>query len=131
MFIVYRLFINNGLFRRDSTSAEISVLDDSMNNVHSHDYAALFDHSVSQGNYRMAVRCLFLVSLDKLAEKGLLTRSAEKTNFNYLRELPENRQKEFSTLILHYEYVWYGNISISKQQFDYINDLFTRFNQKN
>ncbi len=131
LFILYRLFINNGLFRRDSTSAEIAVMEDSLNSVHPLNYTALLEHALSQENYRMAVRCLFLLSLNKLADEGLLIRSAEKTNCNYLRELPVSRQKDFATLILHYEYVWYGNLSISKQQFDYIENLFTGFNQKN
>ncbi|MBG8555380.1 DUF4129 domain-containing protein [Hymenobacter guriensis] len=62
-----------------------------------------------QENYRVAVRLGYLLALKQLADKGLIRLQPEKTNHDYLYELPEGTlPPAFRELTRQFEFVWYG-----------------------
>ncbi|MFT3908210.1 MAG: DUF4129 domain-containing protein [Ferruginibacter sp.] len=131
LFILYKLFLNQGIFKRSSTAltvkeiqAEQTIIDETA------DYDALIRQSFKLSDYRMAVRYLFLKTLRQLSDKGMLQRSVEKTNFQYVQEIPADKKNDFASLVLNYEYVWYGNLDISREQFEQIERGYTSFYNK-
>ena len=132
LFIIYRLFLAEGVFRRKSKSAknaEASVEEEILD--HDSDFDALIRQTLQNANYRQAVRYQYLRTLHLLADKNRITLAPDKTNFHYVHEIANrNQQQQFATLTLNYEYVWYGEFDIDKNIYQKIENNFTGFNQK-
>jgi Domain of unknown function (DUF4129) len=79
---------------------------------------------------RLAMRYLFLKTLQKLNERELINFAADKTNSQYAREIPAAKRNEFANLALYYEYIWYGNVGVQKETFDGIKTKFDTFLNK-
>lgn len=91
----------------------------------------LLQHAISQRAYRNAVRLLFLDGLKQLTEANLIHWKANKTNHDYQAELRGHPLSEdFRQLTRAYEYVWYGNLLLSQEQFAQIHQRFTHFLQQ-
>ena len=92
------------------------------------DYDKLIDQSITSKNYRLAIRYLYLKSLQKLTEKGAIIFAVDKTNYQYVRELSGKLYKNtFATLTLNYEYVWYGEFEIDQIIFFKLQTEFKQF----
>ncbi|MDB5201374.1 MAG: hypothetical protein JWQ27_783 [Ferruginibacter sp.] len=129
-FILYRLFISEGAFRRVAKDASVQEQATEEEIVMSRNYDALIHEACKQPDYRAAVRYLFLKTLQKLSERSLVIFSVDKTNSLYVKEVPPAKQNEFAGLVLAYEYVWYGKLQIDKEQYEKIESRFTGFLQK-
>ena len=132
LFILYRLFLAEGVFQRKSKSAkndEAAVEEEIITNES--DFDALIRQALLNGNYRQAVRYQYLKTLHLLAGKSLVELAPDKTNFQYVHEIKNRDQQQlFATLTLNYEYVWYGGFDIEKNIYQKIESNFTGFNQK-
>ena len=117
-FILYKLFITNGIFRRNTAATPVSALPGEALMNDASDYDELIRQSYKLSDFRMAIRYLFLKTLWMLGEKGLVHRTPEKTNFQYLQEIPAHKKKAFASLVLSYEYIWYGHLEIKREQYD-------------
>lgn len=132
LFILYRLFLAEGAFRKKTTSsnvvapaAEEEVIDSES------DFELLIKQAVQQGNFRLAIRYQYLQTLHKLADKQLVQMAADKTNYQYVREISnQNYQNDFAALTLNYEYVWYGEFAIDEITYRRLENGFVQFNQK-
>ena len=131
VYVLYRLFLSNAVFRKE-TSARSTVAEISDENAvkDSADHLSQIRMAEEVGDYRKAVRHHFLHLLDQLAAKGKLQLSPNKTNYQYLKELPATYQTEFADIMHHYEYIWYGNTGIEQTQYNRIARLFSDINQK-
>jgi len=130
LFILYNLLSSRGIFKKAGPSiqpGEHQVLPDSF---YVQDFGKLVSQSCRLGDYRMAVRYLFLQTLQQLNEKSIIEYAPDKTNSSYAREIRQDKRNEFAALILHYEYIWYGNISIVKEGYEKIEQHFSAFFQK-
>ncbi|MEO6540681.1 MAG: DUF1206 domain-containing protein [Ferruginibacter sp.] len=131
LFIIYRLFLADGVFQRRSKAkkdeaevAEELITDES-------DFDALIRQALQNGNYRQAVRYQYLRTLHLLAGKNFIELAPDKTNYQYVREITNrNHQNDFAALTLNYEYVWYGEFNIEKHTYQKIETNFTSLNQK-
>lgn len=132
LFIVYRLFLADGAFRRNAKQpAHVQAAAEEEIITPESDFDQLIRQALQNSNYRQAVRYHYLRTLHLLAGKNLLQLAPDKTNFQYVHELTNsNYQQEFAALTLNYEYVWYGEFAIDKQIYDKIDSNFTRFNKK-
>jgi hypothetical protein len=132
LFIVYRLFLADGAFRRKAkqpsnlqSEAEEEIITPESN------FDLLIRQALQHSNYRQAVRYHYLRTLHLLAGKNLLQLAPDKTNYEYVRELANRSyQQDFAALTLNYEYVWYGEFEIDKQIYNKIDSSFTGFNKK-
>lgn len=131
-FIVYKLFIAEGFFQRQTTSSKVTVLPDEEEHLFAlTDYDKLLAQAVTEKNYRLAIRYHYLQTLQKLAAKGAIQFTADKTNYEYIRELFGKPYKdEFASLTLNYEYAWYGKFDISESMFTTIQKNFKQFNNQ-
>ena len=131
LFILYRLFLAEGVFKRNSKSAkaEAEVAEEIITSES--DFDAMIRQAMQNGNYRQAVRYQYLQTLHLLAEKNMLQLAPDKTNFQYVSEITNrSHQQPFASLTLNYEYVWYGEFEIDKNIYDKIESNFRGFNQK-
>jgi len=130
LFILYRIFLSNGVFSRNVSAKTVSEISEEDKLPDDSDYQSMINKAVGKGDYRLAVRFHFLNTLQRLSEKGSLSLAAEKTNYQYVNEIDAEKRKPFSTLVLNYDYVWYGHIDISQEQYGQIANLFNGFNAK-
>ncbi|RPD50344.1 DUF4129 domain-containing protein [Hymenobacter sediminis] len=90
--------------RRTALSYDTEVED-----LHALDLEAELASAEQQHNYRLAVRLGYLSVLRQLSDKGLIRWQPDKTNHDYLYELPAGALPEaFRELTRQFEYVWYG-----------------------
>ncbi len=130
-FIIFKLFLSKGIFntggkKTAQVNEEEIVDDDNMEN----DFDTMYKRAYNEGNMRIAMRHLFLKTLQTLNEKELITFATDKTNSQYTRELPTTLKNSFAQLALYYEYIWYGNVVVKKEMFDGIAIKFTQFLNK-
>ena len=129
VFILFKFFLSNSYFfsrNRRNISADITTsVDENANDLDS-----LLRNAIKNGNYRLAVRYLYLQSLELLAERKFIEINSNKTNYEYVNELRKHRfANDFASLTLQYEYVWYGEYPVGISLFEQIQDGFTRFNK--
>jgi hypothetical protein len=129
-FIIYNLFLSKGVFGRASkkiTKEIEEVIDeDSLDN----DFDSLYKKAYAAGDNTLAMRYLFLKTLQKLNDKELIHFAPDKTNSMYVRELPQTKRNDFAQLALYYEYIWYGKTAVQQQVFDGIVKKYNEFLNK-
>ena len=128
-YLVYRLFLSNSSFlsriRKNITSDIAAVEEENAN-----DPDSLLRNAIKSGNYRLAVRYLYLQSLKRLSEKKFIEINTNKTNYEYVTEIRKHKfANEFASLTLQYEYVWYGEYPVDERLFEQIQGGFTQFNK--
>ena len=127
-YLVYRLFLSNSSFfarNRKNVSADIQVATEDTN-----DPDGMVRNAVKNGNYRLAIRYLYLQALLRLSERKFIEINANKTNYEYVNEVRKHKfANEFASLTLQYEYVWYGEYPVDKRLFERIQEGFIQFNK--
>ncbi|NRF38729.1 DUF4129 domain-containing protein [Pedobacter foliorum] len=116
------------IFSRKSKEVEVPY-SESDDNIHEINFNEEIEKAISSSNYRLAVRLLYLRALKNLSDKDLIHWLPEKTNQTYISEINDpDKKREFSRLTHQFEYVWYGEFFIDKENFNTIKDTFERFN---
>jgi len=128
-YIVYQLFLSNSSFfsrSRKNVAADIAVTTETNTN----DPEARLRNAIKNGNYRLAIRYLYLQTLLRLADRKLIEINSNKTNYEYVNEVRRHKfANEFASLTLKYEYVWYGEYPVDEKLFEQIQGSFTQFNK--
>lgn len=129
-FILYKLFFTEGFFQRPAAISNVTVVPMQQEQAFAAtDYNKLITQSVINKNYRLAVRYHYLQTLQKLATKGAIQFTADKTNYKYINELAcKPFRDQFVALTLHYEYAWYGGFTTDEIMFAGIQNNFKQFN---
>jgi Domain of unknown function (DUF4129) len=95
-------------FGRAPRAAALSY-DTETEDLNTLDIDKLLTQAEGENNYRLAVRLGYLQVLRQLSDKGLIRWQPDKTNHDYLYELPAGPLPEaFRELTRQFEYVWYG-----------------------
>jgi hypothetical protein len=115
------------LFGRKSGAAlDYDVTSD---NIHDIDFDGAIREAISAGSFRLAVRLLYLQSLKKLSDKELIQWQIDKTNHDYLQEvLSKPWHNVFKQLTDKFEFIWYGEMNIGKEDFEKLQVQFQQFN---
>jgi hypothetical protein len=84
------------------------------------------------GDYRTAVRFLYLSSLLLLDERGLLRYDRSKTNREYLRSVSSSPelQQPLSEVIEVFDDVWYGYHQVDEEKFKHYSDRVEELKEK-
>jgi hypothetical protein len=91
----------------------------------------LINECARTGDYRRAVRYLYLQVLKQLSEKNLILWRIDKTNRDYLAELSATPHKEsFASLTEIFDYIWYGDFTADRAAFDNAKHHFDAFQQR-
>lgn len=92
--------------------------------IHRINFDKKINECVKNENYRKAIRFLYIKFLKVLADNELIEWEINKTNKDYRQEMKQTKYFSiFKYLTLVYEYVWYGEFEIDKQQYNkYLKD---------
>lgn len=87
--------------------------------------------AIDVGNFRLAVRLMYLQTLKDLSLRNLITYTHEKTNTDYLFQLAgSSYYKTFFRLTRSFDYTWYGHFPLSQERFSVIQNDFNSFKQQ-
>lgn len=90
----------------------------------------LIAQAIAAGDYRLAIRFLYIQTIQSLNMYKFIQWKKDKTNKDYLREMrTHEKYKHFRELTLVYEVVWYGDHNIEASRFTSVNGLFDEFNK--
>lgn len=128
IFLVYKLFLSNSSIlvrNRKNLTSEIEMTEEETG-----DPDQLLKNAISAGNYRLAVRFLYLNTLQKLADRKIFELNNNKTNFEYANEVRNQPfANQFASLTLKYEYIWYGEYPVDESLFRQLQEDFNYFNK--
>lgn len=83
------------------------------------------------GDKRLAVRYSYMLVLQLLQHRNLISYRHDKTNIEYYRELvDEDTKNAFRRMMRQYEYSWYGNYPPSQPSFDEYFGIFKHLKNK-
>ena len=88
------------------------------------------EQAEKDGDYRSAIRNLYLLVLLSLSNSKLLKLHIEKTNSDYRKELPKKYQTDFKRLTRIFDFVWYGDYPASEGLFAQAKAYATLLNQQ-
>jgi hypothetical protein len=121
-----------GLFRKkDKTLEEIQEEEKETGDIFAINYQKEIERAVAQGNYRLAVRLMYLRLLKIMSERNIIRYTQDKTNFDYLLQLhPTPYYKDFFRITRHYEYSWYGQFDVSEDNYKIIRQDVDHFERE-
>ncbi len=130
VFVIFKLFLSKAAFGTGGKKAVITVVEEVEDQNMDNDFHQLYKKAYAAGDMRLAMRYLFLKTLQSLNDKELIRFAVDKTNSMYVAELPQAKRNDFASLALYYEYIWYGNFVIQPSTFDTIETKYNDFLQK-
>lgn len=99
--------------------------------IHTADISRITDQAIANGDYRKAIRLMYLGLLKKLSSKKLINWEENKTNRDYYYEIKNKAiRKDFEETTYMYEYSWYGDIEVQKNQFEFVQNSFNKLLKK-
>jgi hypothetical protein len=117
----------------DGGSLEVSTLDartlagDPNNALSrpSEGWAHLADQLAARGEYREAVRCLYLALLSRLHRDGAILYDVTLSNWDYLRGFRGRAEWKppFRELTRRFDFAWYGNTPVGAEGYREFRDL--------
>lgn len=131
VFLIYKLSGMNlmAIFGKKAGAISKTSIDEA-ENIHIIHFEKEIKQAVEQGDFRLAVRLLYLQSLKDLTDKRLIDWQPGKTNNSYLQELhTASFRQDFAQLTGQFEYIWYGRFPIAAADFAPLQDQFYAFKQ--
>jgi hypothetical protein len=99
-------------------------------NIHVISFDEMIEKAIAAGDYRLAIRLLYLQILKKLTDRHLIDWRINKTNIAYVNELRDTQwHQEFSRLTYAFEKNWYGDLHIEEGEFAAVKKQFDQFKQ--
>ena len=79
------------------------------------DFEQEIQAAISQHQWRIAVRLMYLNALKKISDANLIAIRKGKTNHEYLYELSGHKvEKDFASLSFLFDYTWYGHFDANE-----------------
>ena len=129
-FILYNLVIKNSFFRRERKAKEKEKAGAEQSLSDASKYLSLIEDAERKDDLALAIRFLFLRMLAVMADKEIINFSPEKTNRDYLKEVPQKDRNVYASLMRNYEYIWYGKFTFGKGNYAHLKRTFTDFTNK-
>jgi hypothetical protein len=90
----------------------------------------LLKEAIAQKNYTEAMRLLYTLALKNLAEGGHIILRIDKTNNEYLFELPQGGlQNPFKQLTFYFDYIFYGKFAATESLFLKMQENYSHLSQ--
>jgi hypothetical protein len=118
------------LSRKDDLLVEAKVRVGA-DNYQKSDIKNIIQELEAKGEFRLAIRWIFIQFLKDLSDRNLIKWSSKTSNKEIVRSIqnPENK-KEFEQLLRLYEYIWYGAHQLNNpEQYQRIKKRFDNFIQ--
>ena len=98
--------------------------------IQNQDIQQLINHAISRGDFRLAIRYYYLLTLKKLIEKDLIEWKIQKTNHDYFEELSVGPLKvQFVEITKIYDYIWYGDFDLDQLSFQKAEGAFHKLDR--
>jgi hypothetical protein len=126
VFFVIKMTGNRtGLFGSKGKELNYEVGEEDIHNISFED---AINDAIQTGNYRLAVRLVYLHSLKLLSDKMLINWTPGKTNSAYIYEMKDHpAYRSFNQLTMEFEYAWYGGEAVSKEHYEEFDASFREF----
>jgi len=127
-FIIFYKKFRKTLGRNDDATV---LVDEVERNLAETDLDKLIENALTAGNFRLAVRFVYLKILKLLSGKQLIEYQYQKTNYEYAYEI-ENADLRaiFREVSFVFDYCWYGEHEASEQDYLFVqrkfNEIATR-----
>jgi hypothetical protein len=119
---------NVGLFRKKIRKMDDEVTEEMPEDIFAINYQKEIDKAAATGNYRLAIRLMYLRLLKDLSEKNIIQYKQDRTNLDYMMQLhPTTYYNDFFLVTRHYEYSWYGEFNVSSDAYTIIKKEFDQF----
>jgi hypothetical protein len=129
--IWYLASSNVGLFRKRNIETRGEISDEIPEDIFAINYQKEIDKAEKQGNYRFAIRLMFLRLLKDMTEKSIIQYKQDRTNFDYLLQLqPTVYYSNFFRITRNYEYSWYGHFDVNEEAYRIIRSDFDQFDRQ-
>jgi hypothetical protein len=136
--LLFKLITGNSIFVNKKIVKQISFsIEEIEENLFEADIDKFILQTVSNKEYKMAIRLYYLNVLKILAEKNIILYKKDKTNGNYIVEIMDNSlQNEFKECTDIYEYVWFKeDVKFEKDDFEkavpVFNDIILKASSTN
>ena len=130
IYFIFRAILNKEgkwVFGKSSDKNIIPVTDIE-SNIHAINFKSLISSAEENNNFRLAIRYYYLWLLKDLTTAELIEYDVEKTNSDYYNELTSaSIKEEFSYTSYLYNYIWYGEFNVDKDQFIRAKNSFVGF----
>lgn len=128
LFVIYRIIVVNKLFlfysskkaKKEESSEAIDIDDDNLDEK--------IKQAVDANDHRVAVRFMYLKALKLLNDRQWIRFHAEATNYEYVNQMSSHKLgNDFGFLTRVYDYVWYGEFTLTPEQFEIVYKNFSHF----
>ena len=128
LYALYRIIVDNKFYLFYSPKKTQEKLETESLDLPSENFDDKINQAMSAQDYRMAVRWMYLKSLQLLNGNGLIRYHADTTNHEYLLQLGEHEQKNNFRFLTHaYDYAWYGRFMVTSAQAEMLQQQFNQF----
>ena len=122
LYVIVRVMMKHQgkwFFQRKNESIDLDI-NDLEELIQYANFEKMIAESESKGDTRQSIRLYYLWLLRTLNEKKIINWNPQKTNADYMYEIKSDEIKEkFTYLSYLYNYIWYGEFSITDA--DYVN----------
>ncbi|MFT7155306.1 MAG: putative membrane protein [Parvicella sp.] len=124
-FLLYYFFVNGNLNEKGA-KIESNFEDMSPSEIPKTELERRLEVALSENNFREAIRIYFIFTIKDLSSKKWINWEKEKTNISYLYEMRGRTQyQQFNEAVNIFDQVWYGEIEITKEQYQSIEPKYT------
>lgn len=124
------------LLRKSSLEQDLKVPEDMLyslekleDDVPKSDFDKFLEACIRSGDYKTAVRVLYLQLLQQMHQNEWIIWKKNKTNREFLNEIRgKSTYKTIRDLTLAYEIVWYGEQTVTSTQFEMLQKAFIDVN---
>ena len=120
LYVIVRVIMNHHgrwFFQRKNEDLDIDV-NDLEKMIQYADFEKMISEAEANGNTRQSIRLYYLWLLRYLKEKKIIEWNLQKTNADYQNEIKDEVIKsKFTYLSYLYNYIWYGEFSISDNEY--------------
>jgi hypothetical protein len=128
LFVIYKIIVVNKLFlfyssskpKTADTGEDIGIDDENLDEK--------IQKAIDAKDHRLAVRFMYLKSLQLLNDRQWIRFHADATNYEYVNQMSGHKlANEFGFLTRVYDYTWYGEFALTEEQFDIVYKNFNHF----
>jgi hypothetical protein len=131
LFIIYRILKVQGVFDRRNKKLKQDEEEHELTDVSVDSLELKIRENYQLGNLREATRFHYLHLLKLLSLKEMIFLKSTATNHDYLIQMSKSEMRnDFSLLTNIYDHVWYGEALINTDQYNRIDEYFTRIKER-
>ena len=125
-FLIKYLMSKNGNFFFGKKNKKVAIKEgEIIESIHEINFPEIIAKFELKKDFRSAIRYRFLQVLKQLSDKNKILWMPEKTNKDYAVEFKDSSLKaSFLELVYIFDYVWYGEFSISEGDYQYYKSKF-------